>query len=1035
MEELLKRAETGEIAAIEEVANSYYRGLNGFPEDNERALYWYGRAVELDPSNVIGLNGLGNIYYHGYGVPVDIEKGVAYYTKGAALGYGKSQFNLASYLESQNDPKCIEWYEKAFENGNPDAAYKLYLIYTKDSIVDANISKQLEWLEKGAEANDSDCQLALGCEYLPNGHCEENYDMARKWWIAAADNGVGTAMNNLSIMYENGQGVESDFDTALEWAIKAAKNGDAGQLRRYAFLYEDGSGFLPKSPEKAAELMKVGADAGDEPCLTHLGIFYLKGTGVEANEEEALHCFEAAGKKGSKLSLDAIKAIGPRVYGENAAAKYYEIVKEGADDGYYECMVRAYRCLESGEGVPVNTDAAIEYLERAARGGYKEALFYLGVEHLNGKLIRDANPKTAAELFEKVIDLGEPDGTTAAAQRNLALMYKEGLGVGQDLEKAISYLEKAADNGNIDALLKAALAHDDGGWANLDYEKACHYYAQLAETDNAVAITNLAFNYERGAGVPKDIAKAVELYEKGSQLGDVRAMTNLASLYQNDEDVGKNETRAIELLAKAANQGYPRAEILLGFAYYEGKGVPANLEEALRLWEAAAEQGDVTAHDLVGKAYTDKAFKPFINYEKAAAYFRPLAEQGDAGAAYHLADSLEEISAWDEANNWLVKAAEGGSVEAQSDLGIRAWLRENYAEAVKWLQPAAEKGNAGALFCMANMLMNGNSAIAKDEVKAFQYYSKASEQGNLRAMYELGRCYYYGLGTSIDYNMAFKLFSNASQNGSDDMWLELGNCYLEGNGVGKDVNKAIECYKRGIEKTDCDYCRMRLGILYADQNSGYFSRSLAEECLIPLTKKDQFRGDAAFRLGMLCGSVGDKQESVRWFMMASDENHAAAQYNLGVIYFNGELGARDFDKAEQFFTLAAHNGHPNAASDAADCRAMKARMNAQTQQPVQTSSSGENPKSGGCYIATAVYGSYDCPEVWILRRFRDYTLAETWYGLLFIKLYYAISPKIVRWFGNAKWFNYMWRKFLDRVIASLKQRGIDNTPYDDRAIF
>lgn len=36
----------------------------------------------------------------------------------------------------------------------------------------------------------------------------------------------------------------------------------------------------------------------------------------------------------------------------------------------------------------------------------------------------------------------------------------------------------------------------------------------------------------------------------------------------------------------------------------------------------------------------------------------------------------------------------------------------------------------------------------------------------------------------------------------------------------------------------------------------------------------------------------------------------------------------------------------------------------------------------GCYVATAVYGSYDCPEVWTLRRFRDERLAQTWNGRL-----------------------------------------------------
>jgi len=60
--------------------------------------------------------------------------------------------------------------------------------------------------------------------------------------------------------------------------------------------------------------------------------------------------------------------------------------------------------------------------------------------------------------------------------------------------------------------------------------------------------------------------------------------------------------------------------------------------------------------------------------------------------------------------------------------------------------------------------------------------------------------------------------------------------------------------------------------------------------------------------------------------------------------------------------------------------------------------------TGGCYVATCVYGSYNCPEVWTLRRFRDDTLGATWYGRLFIHTYYAISPTLVKWFGNTNWF-------------------------------
>ncbi|MGN9235492.1 CFI-box-CTERM domain-containing protein [Atopobiaceae bacterium HCP3S3_D6] len=90
------------------------------------------------------------------------------------------------------------------------------------------------------------------------------------------------------------------------------------------------------------------------------------------------------------------------------------------------------------------------------------------------------------------------------------------------------------------------------------------------------------------------------------------------------------------------------------------------------------------------------------------------------------------------------------------------------------------------------------------------------------------------------------------------------------------------------------------------------------------------------------------------------------------------------------------------------------------------------PQSNGCYVATAVYGSYDCPQVWTLRRYRDFTLAETWYGRAFIRTYYAISPTLVRWFGHTEWFKKMWKGKLDRMVANLNAEGVQDTPYEDR---
>lgn len=96
------------------------------------------------------------------------------------------------------------------------------------------------------------------------------------------------------------------------------------------------------------------------------------------------------------------------------------------------------------------------------------------------------------------------------------------------------------------------------------------------------------------------------------------------------------------------------------------------------------------------------------------------------------------------------------------------------------------------------------------------------------------------------------------------------------------------------------------------------------------------------------------------------------------------------------------------------------------------STESKTNSSGGCYIATAVYGSYDCPEVWTLRRYRDYTLAETWFGRLFIALYYAISPTLVEWFGDTRWFRSIWKPKLDKMVERLNREGVADTPYQDR---
>ena len=88
------------------------------------------------------------------------------------------------------------------------------------------------------------------------------------------------------------------------------------------------------------------------------------------------------------------------------------------------------------------------------------------------------------------------------------------------------------------------------------------------------------------------------------------------------------------------------------------------------------------------------------------------------------------------------------------------------------------------------------------------------------------------------------------------------------------------------------------------------------------------------------------------------------------------------------------------------------------QRRAATSSSSSS--DGGCYIATMVYGSYDAPEVKVLRNFRDEVLLQSKSGKLFVKQYYRFSPGIVEKTKNLKVVHFIFKNILNQVINKIR---------------
>lgn len=71
-----------------------------------------------------------------------------------------------------------------------------------------------------------------------------------------------------------------------------------------------------------------------------------------------------------------------------------------------------------------------------------------------------------------------------------------------------------------------------------------------------------------------------------------------------------------------------------------------------------------------------------------------------------------------------------------------------------------------------------------------------------------------------------------------------------------------------------------------------------------------------YNLGVLYmngqGVAKDEAQAFQWFKLATDQNFAVAQYYLGLLYMNGQGVKKSMDEAIKWFKRAAQNGNENA---------------------------------------------------------------------------------------------------------------------------
>jgi hypothetical protein len=112
---------------------------------------------------------------------------------------------------------------------------------------------------------------------------------------------------------------------------------------------------------------------------------------------------------------------------------------------------------------------------------------------------------------------------------------------------------------------------------------------------------------------------------------------------------------------------------------------------------------------------------------------KPLADQGDASAQYHLGVMYDDGHG----------------------------LPRDYEKAMRWYGKAADQGNAEAQCNLGSMYVKGHG-VPQDYNKASMWYEMAADTGNTRAQFNIGELYASGMGVPQDYVLAYMWFTLAA---------------------------------------------------------------------------------------------------------------------------------------------------------------------------------------------------------------------------------------------------------------------------------
>ena len=438
----------------------------------------------------------------------------------------------------------------------------------------------------------------------------------------------------------------------------------------------------------ATRHVAAAARSGLPEAQARLGLCYLGGKGVPANDAEARHWLAQAAEAGNATAQTALASLALRGIGGPWGVS-------GAG---------------SGERGPFQTRAeasepdhrlAAGYARQGAEGGSAEAQALLAcILEADASLERNAGEMEA--LYRASATAGWPLG-----QLGHARMLMEA-GTPEALSEALIPLRAAAGAGLPTACFLLGVLLEAGAGGEPDPAAAAVQYRAGAEHGHTGAKTRLGLSLLTGRGVPVNDVEGETWLRRAAMDGDPVAAAVLGDFHANSGQTGLGYQEAARWYRRAAELGHAGAAHALARAIAAGAEGRPDPGEAARWLQAAIAGGGSAAWPELGGLILSRGL-PEAQWRPLLGWLARLTRDNHAEAAYYLG----------------VCANGGIGMDADEPLARLHYLR------------AASLGFVEAMAAGAEMLLNGRGGEADPDLAAALFRHAAARQ-HPGAVYALG---------------------------------------------------------------------------------------------------------------------------------------------------------------------------------------------------------------------------------------------------------------------------------------------------------